>query len=122
VEEKKKCLNCNKEITHHKKYCNNKCQNIFIRNSKVQDWLSGKDNGYNIKSGYPKGYIRTYLIQCANEQCTQCGWKERNTFTKQVPLDIHHKDGNRENCKPENLIVVCPNCHSLTCTYKGANK
>ena len=26
------------------------------------------------------------------------------------------------NNKEENLILLCPNCHSLTQTYKGANR
>lgn len=26
------------------------------------------------------------------------------------------------NNKEENLLLLCPNCHSLTSTYKGANK
>jgi len=32
------------------------------------------------------------------------------------------KHGNYQNNKEENLILSCPNCHSLTSTYKGANK
>ena len=28
---------------------------------------------------------------------------------------------NTENNNEENLTVLCPNCHSLTSTYKGAN-
>ena len=31
-------------------------------------------------------------------------------------------DGNYTNNKEENLTLLCPNCHSLTKTYKGANK
>lgn len=30
-------------------------------------------------------------------------------------------DGNYKNNREENLILLCPNCHSLTSTYKGAN-
>ena len=33
-----------------------------------------------------------------------------------------HIDGNYMNNKEENLILLCPNCHSLTQTYKGANR
>lgn len=31
-------------------------------------------------------------------------------------------DGNHENNNLSNLKLLCPNCHSLTKTYKGANK
>ena len=42
-------------------------------------------------------------------------------YTKNIPLEIEHKDGNYKNNKEENLILLCPNCHSLASTYKGAN-
>ena len=31
-------------------------------------------------------------------------------------------DGNYLNNLESNLILLCPNCHSLTQTYKGANR
>ena len=46
---------------------------------------------------------------------------EKNIYTNTIPLEIEHIDGNYRNNKEENLIVLCPNCHSLTSTYKGAN-
>ena len=45
-----------------------------------------------------------------------------NQFTKKIPLEIHHKDGNYLNNNEDNLELLCPNCHSLTNTYKAANK
>ena len=45
------------------------------------------------------------------------GIKETN-----IPLEIEHIDGNALNNKEENLILLCPNCHSLTKTYRGANR
>lgn len=30
--------------------------------------------------------------------------------------------GNYSNNLESNLILLCPNCHSLTSTYKGANR
>jgi hypothetical protein len=30
-------------------------------------------------------------------------------------------NGNWKNTTPENLRVLCPNCHSLTETFRGAN-
>jgi transposase-like protein len=35
------------------------------------------------------------------------------------PLTVHHRDGNRFNNKPENLEVVCFNCHYII-EYGGA--
>ena len=35
---------------------------------------------------------------------------------------VNHKDRNPTNNSLDNLKLLCPNCHSLTSTYKGANK
>lgn len=51
-------------------------------------------------------------------------WKSANVnkFTLQIPLEIDHIDGDSSNNSESNLILLCPNCHSLTKTYKNANK
>ena len=53
-------------------------------------------------------------------------WSEVRTLhpNKFVLLEKlkEHIDGNYMNNKEENLILLCPNCHSLTQTYKGANR
>ena len=36
-------------------------------------------------------------------------------------MEVEHIDGNYKNNNEDNLILLCPNCHSLTSTYKGAN-
>ena len=40
-----------------------------------------------------------------------------NNFTNKVPLQVNQIDGNALNHRPENLELICPNCHSLTETY-----
>ncbi len=39
-----------------------------------------------------------------------------------IPLELEHIDGNSSNNLLENLELLCPNCHSLTDTYRGKNK
>ena len=58
-------------------------------------------------------HIKTYLLEKYNNQCARCGWGETNQYTGKIPLEIEHIDGNYRNNKEENLIVLCPNCHSL---------
>ncbi len=38
-----------------------------------------------------------------------------------IPLELHHKDGDKFNNCIENLEVLCPNCHSLTDNVRGKN-
>ena len=66
--------------------------------------------------------IKVYLIKIKGEKCEQCGWDKKNEYTNKVPIEMDHIDGNSENNKLDNLRLLCPNCHSLTKTYKGANK
>lgn len=40
---------------------------------------------------------------------------------KDVVLEIHHIDGNSDNNVLSNVMLLCPNCHSLTDTYKARN-
>ena len=55
-------------------------------------------------------------------KCSKCGWNQKNPHTGKIPLEIEHIDGNYNNNKEENLDLICPNCHSLTETYKGSNR
>ncbi len=117
-----KCLNCNKELTNRqKKYCCNQCQIEYQAKQKIQSWLDGEFDGISGEYGLSK-IIRTYLLEKNNYKCELCGWGEINPFTNTIPLEIHHKDGNYKNNSKENLQVLCPNCHSLTENFKGANK
>lgn len=118
----KYCINCGKELNNRKsKYCNGKCQSEFQYKSYIDRWKNGLEDG--IKSVYYlSNYIRKYIHEKYNHQCALCGWNEINNFTNKIPLEVEHIDGNHMNNKEENLILLCPNCHSLTSTYKGANK
>lgn len=119
---KKYCLNCGKELkAHQEKYCSFKCQHDYQQKLFLENWKKGNENGlkglYGISS-----HIRNYLLKKNNYKCECCGWGEKNVFTNTIPLEIHHKDGNYENNSEDNLQVLCPNCHSLTATFKSHNK
>lgn len=114
------CHNCGKELNRKGKYCSSKCQHDFQRNEYIQKWKNGEVNGMCGKYAVSK-YIRNYLIDKHDNKCSRCGWGEINPFTGKVPLEVHHKDGDYTNNDEENLELLCPNCHSLTATYKAAN-
>ena len=66
--------------------------------------------------------IKKYLIWKFGEQCSRCGWAERHPKTGKVPVEVEHIDGNFANNVLTNLVLLCPNCHSLTDTYRGLNR
>lgn len=120
---KKYCLNCGKEIKYNAKYCSIKCQHEYAQSEWEKKWLSGEISG-NTQSLWKSvsQRIRTYLFKKYDNKCARCGWSETNPFTGNIPLEVEHIDGNANNNRPENLTLLCPNCHSLTPTYRGANK
>lgn len=118
----KKCIECGKELTNEQtKYCSNKCQANFVRHEKIKLWLEGKHNGMRGKTATAR-WIKFYFIEKYGEKCMECGWCEKNTYTGTIPIELEHIDGDFTNNDPNNLKLLCPNCHSLTKTYKGANK
>lgn len=52
-------------------------------------------------------------------RCEKCGLEEWQD--KQIPLEVHHIDGDGLNSVLSNLQILCPNCHALTDNYKGKN-
>ncbi len=119
---KKYCLNCNKELVKGQtKYCSSNCQQEYQSKQKIIEWKNGTFNGMSGKYGLSK-VIRKYMLEKANYSCQLCGWNKINPITGKSPLEIHHIDGDYTNNAEENLQVLCPNCHSLTPTYKSLNK
>jgi len=122
----KYCKNCGKELSGKKRnniYCDGNCQREYKSKQYIKRWKTGKEDGAKGKHGSRiSNYIKNYLLKKANYKCTRCGWAGINSYTGKTPLEVEHIDGNYKNNKPENLTILCPNCHSLTSTYKGANK
>ena len=52
-------------------------------------------------------------------KCECCGNTE--WMGRPIPLEVHHKDGNRNNNTLENFELLCPNCHAFTDSYRGKN-
>lgn len=52
-------------------------------------------------------------------RCEKC---ELETWLGQpIPLELHHKDGDRNHNEISNYELLCPNCHAFTDSYRGKN-
>lgn len=71
---------------------------------------------------YQSNKLRLRLLEEAifPHKCNNCELTE--WLGNPIPLELEHIDGNSSNNKLENLELLCPNCHSLTDTYRGKNK
>lgn len=64
-------------------------------------------------------YLKKRLYELRGYKCESCGLTQ--WLDQSIPLELHHKDGNRNNNDLNNLILLCPNCHALTDNYRGKN-
>jgi len=105
------CLECGKPV---KRWYLKTCSHVCDAKLKAKDKLtSGKASATVLK---------THLIRLHGRKCMECGWDRVNPTLGRCPIELDHIDGNSSNNKPENGRLLCPNCHSLTPTYKWLNR
>jgi hypothetical protein len=116
------CAACGQPVKRWQaRYCTLRCQQEHRYQSYVARWLAGEISGAQL-DGSLSDFVRRYLIEEGGECCSRCGWAERHPTTGRIPLEIDHADGKWQNNRPENIRLLCPNCHALTPTYKALNK
>lgn len=118
------CVYCKKPLgPSAKKYCSISCQQQHKNAQYLQRWLDGEEDGFrDSRRCALSKVIRNYVLDRAGHKCEECGWNKKHALTGISPLDVHHVDGDSQNNRPENLKVLCPNCHALTTTYRNLNR
>ena len=120
------CITCNKIYFRKKsqlgKYCSGKCQQSYKVNNLISEWLAGNDKGWKGKTRQIKPFVRRFMLKACNYACQKCGWDKRHPVDNLPLVEVDHIDGNAENCSIDNLQVLCPNCHSMTPTFRNRNK
>lgn len=112
------CLNCNKQFyfytnVSYGKYCCSECghkHRWFLHTVPRVEKGECRDSVT----------LRKYLISVRGNKCEICCVKDWNK--KSLSLHVDHIDGNSDNNIPDNIRLLCPNCHSQTETFCGRNK
>lgn len=91
-----------------------------IKKTVVENVISLEDI-FQGKCFYQSHKLKKRLLKegVKDHQCEICGLKEWRYSP--IPLELHHKDGNRYNNSLTNLLLLCPNCHALTENYRAKN-
>ncbi|HWF75055.1 MAG TPA: helix-turn-helix domain-containing protein [Solirubrobacteraceae bacterium] len=75
--------------------------------------VAGRQRGrFNVKTRL----VKEGLKRNACEECGLVDWRGRP-----LTLALHHVNGERHDNRLENLMLLCPNCHSQTENYAGRN-
>jgi len=113
VKEAKRCKSCNEKINRKKTFCSKKCNGDYINNKLIERFKLGQVT--------KNTSIKKVLIKLYGENCSECG--QGNEWNgKYLSIQVDHIDGNSDNSMPENLRLLCPNCHTQTDTFCGGVK
>ena len=113
------CLYCQTDFSYspHQRrgfYCSNDCSGKHKSELHKQNWLEGK------LLRVERATLRKYLTEERGYKCEVCEISEWQG--KPLTLQVDHIDGNPADDSPNNLRLICPNCHSQTPSFGGANK
>lgn len=108
----KACKNCGKVMNKtQNSFCNKECfQEHTFKKVTLPRFYKGEILWNNT--------IRKVLTYLYGDKCNKCGigpvWN-----SKPLTIEVDHIDGNSDNCAPDNLRLLCPNCHSQEDTSAG---
>lgn len=114
--------------------CKQDTLNRYLKLMNIE--YAGNQSGKGQPKVRPKLTLAEYLEQSENIQtnkirkkileegikahkCENCGLE--TWLGNPIPLEVHHKDGNKNHNELSNYELLCPNCHALTDSYRGKN-
>ncbi len=111
-----KCLHCGNETntTHQKMnlYCSHRCSIEDRPRKTMERFIAGLVSD--------RDTLRKMLTETVGYKCAKCGLSD--WLGEKITLQVDHIDGNASDNMPNNLRLICPNCHSQTKTFGARNK
>ena len=103
-----KCANCGKKVYRRKSalkrsksgksFCSKTCSTSYWNK-----YLKFGENNPNYTDGFSS--YRKRALKKYGHKCNFC------SYDNEIVVQVHHKDGNRDNNSLSNLLVVCPTHH-----------
>ena len=110
------CKNCGEESkwSHQKLnvFCSNQCSGAWKFKESICKYRRGELTD--------RPTIRKVLTEVSGYSCACCNISEWQG--NPITLQVDHIDGHADNNTPDNLRLICPNCHSQTDTFGARNK
>lgn len=112
---KRRMQRLNLDASHFLGQAINRNKQFPERTRPLGDYFSNKFkiNSYELKKKIFSAGLKPQIC----EICQNDSW-----LGQPIPLELHHKNGNKEDNSLVNLQILCPNCHALTDNYRGKNK
>lgn len=82
----------------------------------IEDYINNEKNITNQKLK-----SKLYELGLKEKRCESCNVGLMYN-DKPLTLQLHHVDGNNKNNSLNNLMILCPNCHSQTHNYAGKKR
>lgn len=77
-----------------------------------------------LANGRPRSrrHVKARLLAAGLKEprCETCGLSKWRS--KPIALELHHINGDGRDNRADNLVLLCPNCHSQTANWGGRNK
>jgi 5-methylcytosine-specific restriction endonuclease McrA len=113
------CLQCNNDFEYgHSstgKFCSNQCSGAYKKTEHKRKFFSGL-----LEKRIDRPTARKYLAEARGYKCEVCSVSDWQG--KPITLHVDHINGDPSNDHPDNLRLICPNCHSQTKFLGAANK
>lgn len=110
------CNYCSNTFTHGVQstgtYCSTRCSGDAKR--------AESQRRFEVGLVTKRTTAKSFVVERDGYSCRECGIFDYNG--KEISLQLDHIDGCAANNMPDNLRLLCPNCHSQTPHYGAKNK
>ncbi len=113
LKDKNLCPHCRVRPPYKHYVCCEKCREL-ARQAQIRRRIRLKQQGLCIRCGKRKAIKGfTQCSQCRDNRSPHSKYRQPCIICGFEYSDVHHKDRNKQNNNPTNLVSLCPNHHRL---------